>query len=220
MYHPDPGYHDVGPDDPIPGGLGTTSLLDYAEDLEAEIRKLDTKPVIMGHSMGGLIAQILTSRGLAEKTVCIAPAAPAGIFTFESSVFKSLQGVVLKWGFWKKPHKLTYEEAVYALMHKLPDEERHYIYNRAIAESGRAMAEICFGNFGMRGSQVDASKINCPVLLLSASEDRVTPPSMVADIAKKYQPQSEYVEFPGHAHWLIREPGWEMIADRIIDWVN
>ncbi len=213
-------YHDVGPDDPIPEGLGTTSLLDYADDLEADIRKLGIKPIIMGHSMGGLLAQILTSRGLAEKAVFIVPVAPAGILTFESSVYKSLHDILFKRTFWKKPHKLTYEKAVYALMHKLPEEERDYIYTRAIFESGRAMAEICFGAFGMKGSQVDERKVNCPVLVVSASEDRVTPASMIKKIAKKYQPHSTYLEFPGHAHWITREPGWEMVADRIIDWLG
>tara|TARA_B100000614_G_scaffold237175_1_gene235203 strand:- start:3163 stop:3915 length:753 start_codon:yes stop_codon:yes gene_type:complete len=212
-------YHDVGPDEPIPDGLGTTSLLDYADDLEAAIRKLDTKPIIMGHSMGGLLAQILTSRGLAEKAVFIVPVAPAGILTFEPSVYRSLQGIILKWDFWGKPHKLTYERATYALMHKLPQEERDYIYSRAISESGRAMAEICYGSLGVDGSQVDSSKVNCPVLVVSASEDRVTPASMIKKIAKKYQPHSTYLEFSGHAHWITREPGWEMVADRIIEWL-
>ena len=72
-------HHDIKPNDPPPPGLGKTSLLDYAEDLELEIKKLDEKPIIMGHSMGGLLAQILASRDLAKAAVLITPASPAGI---------------------------------------------------------------------------------------------------------------------------------------------
>jgi non-heme chloroperoxidase len=213
-------HHEVGPDDSLHPELGKTSLLDYANDLELEIKKLDEKPIIMGHSMGGLIAQILASRGLADKAVFIVTAAPAGILTFESSVFKSFQDILFNWGFWKKPHKLTYEKSVYALMHKLPEDERRYMYNRSIHESGRALAEIVFGSFGMKGSQVDSSKISRPVLVISASEDHITPPSLVKSVDKKYRPHSTYIEYPDHAHWITREPGWEQVADDIIYWLN
>ena len=57
-------YHDVSPKDAPHPQLGTTSLLDYADDLEKEIRALGVKPIIIGHSMGGLLAQMLAARGL------------------------------------------------------------------------------------------------------------------------------------------------------------
>ena len=60
--------------------MGTTSLLDYAADLEREILALPERPVIIGHSMGGLLAQILAARGLCSRLVCLTPAAPRGIF--------------------------------------------------------------------------------------------------------------------------------------------
>jgi len=76
--------------------LGTTSLLDYAEDIENEIRKLDAKPIIMGHSMGGLLAQILGSRGLARALVLLTPAAPAGIRSLTPSVMRSFLRIQLQ----------------------------------------------------------------------------------------------------------------------------
>ncbi|MEJ2634735.1 MAG: alpha/beta hydrolase, partial [Calditrichia bacterium] len=62
-------YHDMNPGDLPDPRLGTTSLLDYAADLEREIGQLDEKPIIMGHSMGGLLAQMLGSRGLGQSLV-------------------------------------------------------------------------------------------------------------------------------------------------------
>lgn len=85
-------HHDMNPqDDPDPQ-LGTTSLLDYAEDLEREIQQLGVTPIVMGHSMGGLLAQILASRGMAKALVLLAPAPPAGIFAQTPSVIKSFWG--------------------------------------------------------------------------------------------------------------------------------
>lgn len=105
-------YHDIDPEDEPDPLLGTTSLLDYAEDLEREIRLLDSKPVIMGHSMGGLLAQQLAARGLAKSLVLLAPATPAGIFSIRPSVIKSFWSAITKWKFWEKSFRQTYDEAV------------------------------------------------------------------------------------------------------------
>jgi len=213
-------HHDINSDDPPPPGLGKTSLLDYAEDLELEIKKLDEKPIIMGHSMGGLLAQILASRNLAKAAVLIAPAPPAGILAFTWSVLKSFQEVLFRWGFWKKPHKLSYEKAVYATMRKLPEDERQYIYNRSVWESGRAGTEIGFWFAGVKGAQVDSSRLTCPLLIISGSEDNITPTKVVKKIAEKYKPFYAYMEFGGHSHWIIREPGWKKIAAYIDRWLE
>lgn len=213
-------HHDIKPDDPPPHGLGKTSLLDYAEDLELEIKKLDEKPIIFGHSMGGLLAQILASRDLAKAAVLFTPAPPAGIVALTCSVLKSFREVLLRGGFWKKPHKISYEAAVYAMMEKLPEEERRYVFDRSVWESGRAATEIGFWFLGVRGAQVDASKLTCPSLIISGSEDNITPAKVVKKVAEKYQPSSTYMEIGGGAHWLIREPGWEKVAAYVHTWLN
>jgi len=213
-------HHDIKPDDPPPSGLGKTSLLDYADDLEREISELDEKPIIMGHSMGGLIAQILASRGLAEVAVLITPASPAGITALTWSVLKSFQEVLLRWGFWKKPNKMSYEKAVYAMMEKLPVDERKYIYDRCVWESGRAATEMGFWFVGVKGAQVDATKVTCPLLVISGSEDRITPAKVVKKVADYYKPLHTYMEIGGHAHWVLREPGWEKVAGYICAWLK
>lgn len=213
-------HHDIKPNDTPPPGLGKTSLLDYAEDLELEITKLDEKPIIMGHSMGGLLAQILASRDLAKAAVLITPASPAGIVALKWSVIKSFQEVLFRWGFWKKPHKISYEKAVYATMGQLPVGERRYIYDRSVWESGRAATEIGFWFVGVKGAQVDSSKLTCPLLIISGSEDNVTPAKVVKKVAEKYKPLYTYMEFGGHAHWIIREPGWEKVAAYVYTWLE
>ena len=217
---PDLRHHDVSADQAPPPRLGITSLLDYAADLEAEIRTLPETPILFGHSMGGLLAQILASRGCAAMAVCITPAAPAGILALRYSVLKGFWGVITSGAFWKHPHRLTYERAVYAMMHKLPEAERRDIYTRCGWESGRAMAEIGLWPLGVKGAQVDASRMSCPMLVIAGSEDRITPAGVVHKVARRYQPRSTYMEFAGHAHWILKEPGWEKPASQIAAWLD
>jgi len=214
-------YHDMNPRDEPDPRLGTTSLQDYARDLEAEIRRLDDKPVLMGHSMGGLLAQILGSRGLAGALVLLTPASPSGVLALAPSVLKSFSSVLLKWGFWRSPHRLPFEAAVYAMYHLLPSCEQKAVYDRLVYESGRAAAEIGFWPFDLRkASEVEEAKISCPVLVVAGAEDRITPASVVRKVARKYGAVSSYKEFAGQAHWVLGQPGWEQIAEYVAGWLE
>lgn len=214
-------YHDVDPKDEPHPNLGTTSLNDYAMDIEKLINNLDEKPVLIGHSMGGLIAQILGERGLAKGLVLLTPAPPRGITSLKPSALKSFLAGCIKWGFWRNPHRLSFNSAVYAMLHLLPEVEQKAIYERFVYDSGKAGKEIGFWLFDSKKiSQIDESKMTCPLLVISGSEDRATPPSMVRRIAKKYKSVSTYKEFENHAHWIANEPGWRGVAEYIDEWVK
>jgi non-heme chloroperoxidase len=214
-------YHDIDPQSDPPQQLGTTSVLDYADDLEREIKQLDSLPILMGHSMGGLLAQILGSRGLAHILVLLSPAPPRGIIALKPSVIKSFMSVLLKWGFWKNPMRQTFDEAVYSMMHLLSEKEQREIYGRFVYESGQAACEIGFWLLDLKkATRVEESKVTCPVLVIAGSEDRIHPVPVMQQVANKYRAVSTYKEFPNHAHWIIGEPGWEEIAQYIDDWLN
>ena len=100
-YTPALRYHGSLPSEKPDPLLGTTSLLDYAQDLEEYISKLDNAPVIIGHSMGGLLTQILGARGLGKALVLITPASPAGINALKFSVIKSFWSILSKGDFGK-----------------------------------------------------------------------------------------------------------------------
>lgn len=201
--------------------VGTTSLLDYAQDLEEEIYRLDEKPILMGHSMGGLIAQMLGSRGLAKALVLLTPASPRGIIALRPSVVRSFWSSLTKPAFWRKPIKQTFGEAVYAMMHLLPAGEQRRVYERLVPESGRAGFEMGFWLLDPRqATRVDSSRITCPTLVISGAQDKLTPPSVVRSVANKYKSAATLKEFPGHAHWVVSEPGWEEIAGYCSNWLD
>lgn len=214
-------HHNIDPKDTPNPDLGTTSLLDFARDLEEFIRNLDEKPLLMGHSMGGLLAQILCARGLAEALVLLTPASPSGINALKFSVIKSFWSILTTWGFWRNPHRISFDAAVYSTMHLLPEKERKALYEKFVYESGRAAAEIGFWLFDSKGAaKVDESKVICPVLVISGSEDRITPAAVVKKVADKYKTVSTYKEFENHAHWVVLEPEWEEIAVFVFRWMH
>ena len=115
----------------------------------------------------------------------------------------------------------TFNEAVYSMLHLLPPSEQKETYDKFVYESGRAAFEIGYWIFDSEGaSKVDETKVTCPVLVISGAEDRITPSSVVRQIAKKYKAFSTYKEFPNHAHWVVAEPGWQEIAEYIAGWLE
>ena len=214
-------YHDMDPCGVPHPDLGTTSLLDYAEQLDREICKLDEPPVVMGHSMGALLAQMLGARKRVKALVLLTPASPAGIMALTPSVVKSFWSAQTTWGVWKNPFRLKFSEVVYSMLHLMTEKEQWEIFNKLVYESGRAATEIGYWPFDpKRASSVDESRVTCPVLVVAGRLDRITPASVARKIAKKYNAVSTYKEFKNHAHWVVGEPGWQEVADYASSWIT
>lgn len=214
-------FHDMDSDSIPDPQLGNVSLLDYLDDLEKEIRGLDALPIIIGHSMGGLITQILASRGLAKAAVLLTPAPPSRVLILKYSAIRSFLPVIMRWGFWRKPFRSSFEGVVYSTLHLMPADEQRKIYSQMVYESGRSLFQIGFWFLDRsKASKVDDAKVKCPVLAISGKQDRIVSTSSVRKIAAKYKTVSTYREFANHAHWVIGEPGWQDIASYILDWLS
>jgi pimeloyl-ACP methyl ester carboxylesterase len=213
-------HHDLLPGQRAPRELGTTSTLDYADDVEALVRSLKTPPVLIGHSMGGLVAQMVAQRVPVRALALIAPSAPWGTLPTSPWEIMSAQGLYFAGQFWNKPLQ---PEAWVAETHALdliPPKERDAIFSRFVPESGLATFEIL--HWGMdirRATFVDARRVNCPVLCVAGRLDRVNPARTVASIARRYRERGEYFEVERASHWLIGEPGWEATAMYVRDWI-
>ena len=214
-------FHNTKADSPPCAALGRTSLLDYVQDLENELSMLGSKPIIMGHSMGGLLAQILAAKGLAKSLVLLAPSPAAGLMKFSSSAARLLLGEITRIGFWNMPVRLTYKEAAYGLFNLCPKELKRQLYEECVFESGRATFEIAFWYLDRRGaSKVDQNRVTCPVMIIVGKEDRATPVAFARRIAEKYRSVTSYKELDHHAHWLLAEPGWEAIGNMVDGWLK
>lgn len=213
-------YHDIFPNDQPDPALGKVSLLDYADDLERELQKLPKDTVIIGHSMGGLLAQILAARGYGSKIVLIAPAAPYGIFSFTPSVLKGFLSILRIWKFWEKPIKQSFEESKHSVFNLIPEALAREYYQKGVYESGRAAFEIGLWPLDKkRASFVDASKVKAPMLIVVGEEDNITPVVTVKKVAAKY-PQAELKIYQNYAHWIIAEEAWEKVLADIYEWIE
>ncbi|MCD4750735.1 MAG: alpha/beta hydrolase [Thermoanaerobaculales bacterium] len=214
-------HHDMAPNGKPAPELATTSLLDYAADLEAEIRSLEDRPVIMGHSMGGLLAQILSARGLGRAAVLLTPAAPAGALALAPSVIRCFSNVLTTWAFWKKSFRPTFESAEWAFLEGFPVEERRGIWERQVYESGRAIFEIGLWAMDRRhAARVDPASVTDPLLVVAAGQDRATPAAVVRKVAKRYGSYATYHEFEEQAHWVLAQKGWEEVAGFVENWLQ
>lgn len=198
------------------------SLTDYADDLATLISGLDAPPVLLGHSLGGLLAQMLAARVDVSAAILLAPSAPWGVLP--STLFEIASAQTLFWAtgdFWNIALAPNYEIAASLSLDKLPPEERREVFARFRRESGLATFEVLYWPLDTRrAAHVPARKVTCPILCLSGSEDRINPPSTVQRIAERYRGRAVFEELEGHSHWLIGEPGWQRIAARAINWLD
>jgi len=99
------------------------------------------------------------------------------------------------------------------VLNRLPADRQAWVYDRLVPESGRAARELALGLIA-----VDEAKVRCPVLVVGAEHDAITPAGVQRRIARKYG--ARYLEFPGHAHMLMLEEGWEAPFGQILDWLE
>lgn len=220
-FAPDLRYHSKG------GGpikeLGNTSIRDYVSDLKKEVEKISKEevPFIIGHSMGGLIAQILLSEGYGKGGVFLTPAPPAGIMALSISQLLTFLPVMVKPSWWKKPFKLSYGRFKYSILNNLDEEESRKIYPNFCYESGRALFEIGMWILDKsKATKVDFSKLSSvPVLIVGAKKDKITPVSVVKKIKEKYK-KARYEEFENNAHWVVGEKNWKEVAELVLDFIK
>lgn len=214
-------HHDVDPKGPPPEALGTTSLTDYVDDLAALIETLPATPILIGHSMGGLLAQLLAARGLAAAAVLLTPAPPAGLPNFYPSVIAAFWPVLTTWKFWQKPHGRSFAHARRTVFVHLSEQQARELYDQGVWESGRAIAEIGLWYLDpKRAAKVPAEKVSCPLLVVAGRHDGITPPGLVRKIASRYGDRATYLELPNHAHWVLGEPGWQIVVEDILCWLK
>ncbi len=212
-------HHDARPLSP-PSGLGTTSLKDYVADLEAEIRRLPQKPVVIGHSMGGLIALLLCARGVAERGVLLTPAPPASVFAIRPSNFMAFSRIQMNWGWWHKPHRASESEALRYTFNTTPESEARAQYASVVHESGRALLEIALPWLdGTRAASVDPADVRVPLLLVGGERDLLVPPDIVRRTAARFA-GSSYRQYAGQGHWVLGQPGWQAIAEDVVAWLS
>jgi pimeloyl-ACP methyl ester carboxylesterase len=213
-------HHEAPPLAP-PAALGTTSLRDYVADLAETLQGLPEKPVVIGHSMGGLLALMLCARGLARAGVLLTPAAPAGVFAVRLSNLKAFARIETRWGWWRKPHRATLSEALSHTFNTTDPREGAERHATFVHDSGRALFELGLPWLdGGKATTIDPRLVTVPLLFVAAERDQLTPPGVVRRAARRFGHAADYVEYPGQGHWVLGQPGWERIAEDTVAWLD
>jgi pimeloyl-ACP methyl ester carboxylesterase len=194
------------------------------EHLEKVVGELDSPPILMGHSAGGVFTQLLLDRGYGAAGVAINSAPPEGIPVVPLSQTKSTFAVLRSPANRHKAVGFTHEQWHYAFTNTFSEEESRALYERYhVPASGGIFWDNILANVkpGHQDTWVNFKNDDrAPLLFISGSEDHLMPPAVQKSNAKHYKSNTitEVKEYEGYAHLLPAQDGWEEIADYALDW--
>ncbi|CAH0144332.1 alpha/beta hydrolase [Microbacterium sp. Bi121] len=205
-------------------GIGLKQIVDHYERI---IRTLPVKPIIMGHSFGGVITQMLADRGLGVAYVGVAPGQTAGISTLPLPTLWT-GTPILSNPFGRNGAKaLSKRHFHFTFGNDLTRGESDLLWEQyAVNSYNRVFFEGVASAFNEKGgvTHVDYARDDrAPLLIITGEIDHVVPPAIGRAIVKKYRSTEsdaviEYKEYSGRTHRLVSQDGWEQIADDALAW--
>src|SRR5947207_12247208 len=202
-------------------GLKLKTVVDHYDRI---IRQLDTPAILVGHSFGGLIVQLLVDRGLGEAGVAIDSAQSAGVPVLPFSTVRATLSVLGNPFTFNKAVSLSPAAFNYAFTNELDAIESKKVYDRLqVPGSARILWDGAFSLLNPNAqSKVDYGKTNrAPLLFIAGGNDHLVPASVNKANLRKYtksNAMTAYREFPGRTHNTVGQAGWEQVADFALSW--
>ena len=222
------------PDDPEtveearanPDVLAGKTLKQVADHTTEVINALDKKPAVIGHSTGGLLAQMLAGRGLSAATVAIDPGVFRGVLPLPASVLKGVGPFLVNPRTRGRAITLTFDQYKYGWANALDEKEAKELYDTFhVAGSGISLAQM--GNANL--NPWTEAKVNTktpdrgPLLIIDGEKDH-TVPWAIANAAYKKQKRNtgvtEIVKIPNRGHSLTIDHGWREVADKALEFIK
>jgi non-heme chloroperoxidase len=222
------------PDDPAtvaeananPGVMAGKTVGQVADHFSAVIGQLERKPAVIGHSFGGLLAQILAGRGLSAVTVAIDPAPFRGVLPLPLSALKAAWPVLNNPSNRHRAVPLSYEQFRFAFANAVGEMEAQALYrDYAVPGSGAPLFQAAAANLNpWTEAQVDTlNQERGPLLVISGEKDNTVPWAIANASFKQQQANpglTEIVEMPGRGHSLTIDSGWREVADTALAFVR
>lgn len=205
------------------GGFGITAVADHYARI---IGSLDAKPVLIGHSFGGLLVQNLLGRGLGVAAIAIDPAPIKGVLALPVSALRVASIALRNPANRKRTVLLTAEQFRFGFGNALSAEESAELYEKwTIPSPGRPLFEAGLANFSPNSpAKVNTANPNRgPLLLISGGADHTVPPAIVHGTLRLYAKSpavTELKEFPDRGHSLTVDHGWREVADASLAWLR
>lgn len=199
--------------------VASIRLKELIAHFEAIVTNIPGKLIVIGHSIGGLIAQILLQKKLVAAGVAIHSVPPQGVLTFKFSFLKAGWGPLGLFTSANKTFLMSFSQWQYAFTNGMPEEWQEKAYCQyAIPESKRVVRDTTTAI-----AKVDFTAPHNPLLFIAGDADNTIPASLNLSNFKKYKNKAsftEYKEFPGRNHFVIGQPGWQEIALYIEHWLE
>jgi non-heme chloroperoxidase len=222
------------PDDPEtvaeanahPEVMANKTVGQVADHFSEIVRKLTQRPVVIGHSFGGLLAQILAGRGQSAATVAVDPAPFRGVLPLPFSALKSAWPVLGNPASRKRAIPLTYEQFRYAFANAVTEEEAQELYKTfAVPAAGAPLFQAAAANLNpWTEAKVDTENPERgPLLIISGQKDHTVPWSITNATFKHQQKNTsvtEIVEIPNRGHALTIDSGWREVADTALKFIR
>ncbi|MXV50595.1 alpha/beta fold hydrolase [Pedobacter sp. HMF7647] len=196
--------------------LTLSELVDHYADI---IRKFPEKPIVIGHSLGGLITQIIVNRDLAAAGVVIHPVPPLGVFPYEFSFLKAGWKVLGLFTSLKKTYLMSFKDWQYAFVNEMDLEDQKIAYANSVIPESKTVARGGLTS----AAKVDFDKPHAPLLITAGSLDNIIPAHLNRRNYNAYHKNGsilEYKEFPGRNHYVLGQPTWKEDADYILNWLS
>lgn len=205
---------------PNDSDLANVRFTDVVDHYAKIIEQLPEKPILIGHSLGGLTVQKLLQRGLGAAAIAIHSVPPQGVFSTEPSFYRSLWNPLGLFSSTSKTYLMSFKDWQYTFTNGMSYEDQKQAYEvSTIPESRKALRDPLTS-----AGKIDFKKPHPPLLFISGSTDHIMPASLSYSIYKKYKNNSDsvtdYKAFEGHNHYVLGLPSWKEEADYILDWID
>jgi pimeloyl-ACP methyl ester carboxylesterase len=216
---PNLAHHERGADLDV---LAQTGVRDYADALVRDIRQLRRAPVLVGHSLGGLVSQLVAARTPVAGLILLAPSAPWGVLPTTLDEHGNNFGLSLLGDYWRRTVPPGYRIARHSTLDRLDKTLARRTFAKFTHESGRAVLEaVQWWLDPTMASAAPVYRIDCPILAMAGGQDRVNPASTVRRIVNRFPAhQALFHGFPAMSHWLIGEPEWPEVATLALAWLT
>lgn len=201
-----------------PENLGQLTFSEVVNQMEEFIKTLPEKPILVGHSMGALVAQKLVEKELAEAAVIISSAPPRGVITTKLSFAKSNFGLLNPFK-GNSVHYPTKKWFHYAFTNTLSREESDRIFEQYVVPESRNIPRETLKKAG----KIDFKKPHVPMLFISGEEDHIIPASLNSTNFKRYKDNNsirEHKIFEGRDHFIVGSEHWQEVATYVHGWIN
>jgi non-heme chloroperoxidase len=222
------------PDDPAtvevaraePEVLAKKTLKQVADHTAEIIDALDEKPAVIGHSTGGLLAEMLAGRGLSAATVAIDPGVFRGVLPLPGSVLKGVGPFLINPLTRGRAITLTFDQFKYGWANALDEKEAKELYE-TFHVGGSGISLVQMGNANLNPwtqAKVDSKNADRGPLLIIDGEKDHTVPWAIANAAYKRQRRNpgvtEIVKIPNRGHSLTIDHGWREVAETALEFVR